>query len=755
MALNLLCAQAQQAANIQQDLERCQSRQLTENSQLVHEHAALIEHVQHLEATRQNDFRAIASQLQEYYEQAIASLRAEQEAKYLDAQEVSQRDRLASNLQLQDATSTISHLSSQLQEARDRLDSLTVSENTLAQREQLRLNEVETLNEALMHSRKENEEHKSQLVLATQRLHLFLGDLEGANQRWLKEREALHEDGLQTSEELSACYSLLDESRARVEEMREALARETGQANTPCANCVTLKAQLSEERALHNKEVANVMMDNHALLDRERRSAEQMILALQSVMDRLKSEDYTLKQELQGHSIELNKKQAELQATLTMIQQATIASDASYERAIAEQNRLRDAQERLKHEEQALTAARAALSSDRARFLHQSTLMRPDMSPRVDVASPERKFRHSRPDPHSQRSSPRISLSHPSGCSIWIARSTYQGRSPARPFYDDCHRPHPSPTHYGHCPYGYPYSGPYPPSGTPSGGPGGNDPDRGSGGGGGSPPPNPPNPSSYPTPAPAPAPRGTSPTSLYADCKKFAPTLDTLDQRRYLEFFLRRFDELAIEYHLSEEQLLLVFSDRLVSSKIERAADWWMRLHEDEPSLSWTNVKELFRLEFIVQTLSQSYRKILEPHRRDNESIRSFIWRLNDSHQDAGSDAPVIIQGIIEGCGDSAISNLLRQRRPRPRSAKECIRLLTDCDIDINSRLDGSRAVSKTNTTAQTPSTPTRSPRQVTKPTENSENVILQTIKDLKTELRADMLNLATETRPPTPLILN
>ncbi|CAK4626015.1 unnamed protein product, partial [Aphanomyces euteiches] len=36
------------------------------------------------------------------------------------------------------------------------------------------------------------------------------------------------------------------------------------------------------------------------------------------------------------------------------------------------------------------------------------------------------------------------------------------------------------------------------------------------------------------------------------------------------------------------------------------------------------------------------------------------------------------------------------------------------------------------------------SPRQVTIPTENSENVILQTIKDLKTELRADMLNLAS-----------
>ncbi|CAK4624343.1 unnamed protein product, partial [Aphanomyces euteiches] len=412
---------------------------------------------------------------------------------------------------------------------------LTVSENTLAQREQLRPNEVETLNEALMHSRKENEELKSQLVLATQRLHLSLGDLEGANQRWLKEREALHEDALQTSEELSACYSLLDESRARVEEMREALARETGQANTPCANCVTLKAQLSEERALHNKEVANLMMDNHALLDRERRSAEQMILALQSEMDRLKSEDYTLKQELQGHSIELNKKQAELQATLTMIQQATIASDASYERAIAEQNRLRDAQERLKHEEQALTAARAALSSDRARFLHQSTLMRPDMSPHVDVASPGRLNSYTENESFATRDQiPTVNVVPHAFHPLTPVAAVYG--SPAQPI-------------------------------------------------------------------------------------KFAPTLDTLDQRRYLEFFLRRFDELAVEYHLSEEQLLLVFSDRLVSSKIERAADWWMRLHEDEPSLSWTNVKELFRLEFIVQTLSQTYRKILEPHRRDNESI--------------------------------------------------------------------------------------------------------------------------------------
>ncbi|CAK5045310.1 unnamed protein product, partial [Aphanomyces euteiches] len=77
---------------------------------------------------------------------------------------------------------------------------------------------------------------------------------------------------------------------------------------------------------------------------------------------------------------------------------------------------------------------------------------------------------------------------------------------------------------------------------------------------------------------------------------------------------------MAIEYHLSEEQLLLVFGDRLVSSKIERAADWWMRLREDEVSISWTEVKELFREEFIVQTLSKTYNKILEPYRRNNES---------------------------------------------------------------------------------------------------------------------------------------
>ncbi|CAK4302275.1 unnamed protein product [Aphanomyces euteiches] len=120
-------------------------------------------------------------------------------------------------------------------------------------------------------------------------------------------------------------------------------------------------------------------------------------------------------------------------------------------------------------------------------------------------------------------------------------------------------------------------------------------PDPSPGGGGGSPPPNPPNPPSYPIPAPAPIPRDRSPDSRYADCKKFAPSLDSLEHRRFLEFFLRRFDELAVEYRLSEEQLLLVFGDRLVSSKIERAADWWMRLHEEEPHLSWVSVKELFR----------------------------------------------------------------------------------------------------------------------------------------------------------------
>ncbi|CAK4416913.1 unnamed protein product [Aphanomyces euteiches] len=128
--------------------------------------------------------------------------------------------------------------------------------------------------------------------------------------------------------------------------------------------------------------------------------------------------------------------------------------------------------------------------------------------------------------------------------------------------------------------YGYPYPATYPLSGAHPGDSNKMGPDPGPGGGGGSPPPNPPNPPSYPIPAPKIAPRDRSPDSRYADCKKFAPSLDSLEHRRFLEFFLRRFDELAVEYRLSEEQLLLVFGDRLVSSKIERAADWWMRLHE-------------------------------------------------------------------------------------------------------------------------------------------------------------------------------
>ncbi|CAK4664639.1 unnamed protein product [Aphanomyces euteiches] len=287
--------------------------------------------------------------------------------------------------------------------------------------------------------------------------------------------------------------------------------------------------------------------------------------------------------------------------------------------------------------------------------------------------------------------------------------------------------------------YGYPYPSPRLSSDPNRSGLGGNDPSRGPGGGGGGDGSPPPNPQNYPS-FPSPAPRSGLPDSRYADCKKFAPTLDSLDQRRFLEFFLRRFDEMAIEYHLSEEQLLLVFGDRLVSSKIERAADWWMRLREDEVSLSWTEVKELFREEFIVQTLSKTYNNILEPYRRNNKSVRSFIWRMHDSHHDVGSDAAIVIQGVIEGCGDSAISNLLRLRRPRPRSAKECIRLLTDCDFDIDTCLDGTRATSGNNTpTASTPA-PTRSPRQTSKSTSAADNVVLRSIE----ELRADLLGASS-----------
>ncbi|KAG9402141.1 hypothetical protein AC1031_007845 [Aphanomyces cochlioides] len=458
------------------------------------------------------------------------------------------------------------------------------------------------------------------------------------------------------------------------------------------------------------------MDDNRALLDRERGSSEQKISALQKEIDRLRTEGYAKNQELEARALDLQNKQTELQNTLEMVRQATATSDASYERAVEEQHRLHEPPPALR-----------SAPIVPARFNTRSLSLHP-----------------SRPAPYCQRGPYPLPPYAPVAAVYGSPSPTLKVVNPIGPTTttDTAYTLPPPAT--ATATYGYPYPATYPLSGTYPSGSDKMGPDRGSGGGGGSPPPNPPNPPSYPIPAPAPAPRDRSPDSRYADCKKFVPTLDSLEHRRFLEFFLRRFDELAAEYRLSEEQLLLVFGDRLVSSKIERAADWWMRLHEKESHLSWAFVKELFRQEFIVQTSSQTYGKIMQPNRRENESIRSFIWRLNDSHQEAGSDAPIIIQGIIEGYGDSAISNLLRQRRPRPRSAKECIRLLTDCEFDIDSCPNGSRSASKTGNSAPTPSTPTRSPRQTSKSTDNSESVILQTIKDLKTELRADMLTLAS-----------
>ncbi|KAF0727180.1 hypothetical protein Ae201684_014710 [Aphanomyces euteiches] len=536
-------------------------------------------------------------------------------------------------------------------------------------------------------------------------------------------------------------------------QMREELARAVEHASLtpsgPCPTCATLQAQLSEERALHSKEVANLMADNRALQEREHESAEQRISGLQKELDRLRTEGSSRNHEFEARAQNLQRQQAELQNTLAMVRQATASSDASYERAVEEQRRLQEAQERLKQEEQAIAAARAALSSDRASSLQQ-TILRGD--PIQTVTNP-----YSSPSPYAPRGplptvnvvpipyspfaptsaaygspQPSIKMVHPIGLTS-VTDTTYTIPPPIT----------------ATATYGYPYPATYPLSGAHPGDSNKMGPDPGPGGGGGSPPPNPPNPPSYPIPAPKIAPRDRSPDSRYADCKKFAPSLDSLEHRRFLEFFLRRFDELAVEYRLSEEQLLLVFGDRLVSSKIERAADWWMRLHEEEPHLSWVSVKELFRQEFIVQTLSQTYGKIMQPNRRDNESIRSFIWRLNDSHQEAGSDAPIIIQGIIEGCGDSAISNLLRQQRPRPRSAKECIRLLTDCEFDIDCCPNGSRSATKSSNSTSSLLTPARSPRQASKTADSSENVILQTIKDLKTELRADMLTLAGRNDAP------
>ncbi|CAK4913975.1 unnamed protein product, partial [Aphanomyces euteiches] len=164
---------------------------------------------------------------------------------------------------------------------------------------------------------------------------------------------------------LSACYTLLDESRMQMAQMREELARAVEHASLtpsgPCPTCATLKAQLSEERALHSKEVADLMADNRALQEREHESAEQRISGLQKELDRLRTEGSSRNHEFEARAQNLQRQQAELQNTLAMVRQATASSDASYERAVEEQRRLQEAQERLKQEEQAIAAARAAL----------------------------------------------------------------------------------------------------------------------------------------------------------------------------------------------------------------------------------------------------------------------------------------------------------------------------------------------------------------------------------------------------------
>ncbi|KAG9402140.1 hypothetical protein AC1031_007844 [Aphanomyces cochlioides] len=148
LALRLLHSQAQQATAIQQELQNRQAQLLIENGQLVREHAALIEHARLLEETRQNDFRTIASQLQERYEQETSVLRMELETKYQEVCEVLQCGRIASNLQIQEAMATISDLNNQLLVAHEQLMLQSSTERTAAQVDQIRLQEVQTLNEA-------------------------------------------------------------------------------------------------------------------------------------------------------------------------------------------------------------------------------------------------------------------------------------------------------------------------------------------------------------------------------------------------------------------------------------------------------------------------------------------------------------------------------------------------------------------------------------------------------------------------------
>ncbi|CAK4155622.1 unnamed protein product [Aphanomyces euteiches] len=221
LALRLLHSQVQQAATIQQELQNRQAQLLIENSQLAREHAALIEHARLLEDTRNNDFRTIASQLQERYDRGTSAFQRELEAKYQEVCEVLQRDRVASNLQIQEVTTTITDLNKQLQAAREQLALQSSAERTAAQVDQIRLQEVQTLNAALMRSRSENADLIRRLQLATEQTNLSGNDLERARLTWTQERETLEAENQRTSEELSACYTLLDESRMQMAQMRE------------------------------------------------------------------------------------------------------------------------------------------------------------------------------------------------------------------------------------------------------------------------------------------------------------------------------------------------------------------------------------------------------------------------------------------------------------------------------------------------------------------------------------------------------
>ncbi|KAH9108156.1 hypothetical protein AeMF1_016631 [Aphanomyces euteiches] len=374
MALRLLYAQAEQATAIHQDIQLRQSQLLAENTQLAQEHAALIDHVQRLEESRQTNLRLIASELHEQYKSSTLALRAELEAQYQLSYEAIQRDQQAANLRILDATATISDLNDQLRLAREHIDRQAATEANRIRTDQLHHDEVRSLHAALLRSQKECEELKTK---ATQMAAQLNDTMASDRQSWETEREALTTDLKNVSDELFECYGQLDEARVQLTKAQGDLAAAAtlaaDQSILPCPNRPTLRSQLTEERARHTQEVTDMMAENRALLDRLRLEADQKISIFQNELTQSRADDDATNKGLQARFKALQDKEVEVQATLEQVKQATAMSDASYERAVEEQSRLRSVQEQLQLEEQTIAEARAALTSDRARWLHQQT----------------------------------------------------------------------------------------------------------------------------------------------------------------------------------------------------------------------------------------------------------------------------------------------------------------------------------------------------------------------------------------------